>query len=145
MSLTRRNFLRRSIGTALVSVAAPVATSCGAAKSVNEVGAVLVNHVGFPLGRAKHCLRAGTKPVPFVVTEVATGRVVYRGNMRPAPADLGQYVVGDFTELRRAGPFEVRCEGARSGPFVVGQNVYDAAIGKCVSYFAKQRCGDSKT
>lgn len=139
---TRRAFLGRSLGAAGLLAALP---AWAAPLRGADAAPVLVNHVGFPPHAAKVCLRAGTKRVAFSVVDRAAGRSVRDGVMNPCTGDLGSYVVGDFSDLTRPGEYEIRAEGARSGPFTVGDGVYTPAVRQCVSYFARQRCGDSRS
>jgi hypothetical protein len=105
---------------------------------------VLVNHVGFLPGASKYCVVAGGETHNFVIVG-PTNRVIYQGRSRAIKGDLGEHSLGDFSEVTAAGEYEVRCNGRRAARFEIGDDVYLDAIKKCVSYFARQRCGDSKT
>ena len=142
VTTTRRQFLARSAG-----MAAALASACPSAAQDPGAAArdVLVNHVGFTPAAAKLCLLPGKQPTSFDVVDAGTGRRVFQGRMTPAPGDLGDYVVGAFSAVRSAGRYRIRAGSARSEPFAVGPDVYADALRKCVAYFGRQRCGDSKT
>ncbi len=106
---------------------------------------MLVNHVGFPPAAAKYCMRAGTKPAAFTVVHAQTARTVHRGILDLVRGDFGDYLVGDFTALKERGTFEIHSQGARAASFAIDAEVYTSAVCKCVEYFSKQRCGDSRT
>jgi hypothetical protein len=139
---TRREFLARTAGiaAALMSASPSAAEDSGIAAR-----GVLLNHVGFRPGAAKFCLLSGKQPTSFDVVDAGTGRRVYRGRMTHIPGDLGDYVVGDFTAVREAGTYRVQATAARSEPFAVMTDVYAGAVRRCIAYFGRQRCGDSKT
>jgi hypothetical protein len=139
---TRRAFLARSaaVAAALASARPSAADDSGAAGR-----AVLVNHVGFAPGAAKYCLLSGKQGASFEVVNATTGRRVFRGRMAHVPGDLGDYAVGDFTAVREAGSYRIQAGAARSGPITVGADVYAGPVRKCIAYFSRQRCGDSKT
>ena len=104
-----------------------------------------MNHVGFAPAAAKRCLLAGTQATTFEVIDAGSGRRVYGGRTAAAPQDLGDYVVGDFSAVSTPGTFRVRSGPVRSEPFAIAEGVYSGAVRKCVSYFSRQRCGDSRT
>jgi hypothetical protein len=117
---------------------------CGGG-AVEPANPILVNHLGFTPNGAKSCLMQGQQPVPFVIVRRQSGETVHRGVMTPRRGDLGHYVVGEFDDFITVGEFEIRAGASTSAGFVIDSLVYDFALQKCVGYFAKQRCGDSKT
>lgn len=137
---TRRAFLKHSAGFAGAMLASQLPLACAAERET-----ILVNHVGFTPTAAKFCLLRGRTPVELTVLDRSTGQVAFRGTMRPVNGDLGQYLIGDFSQLQQLGTFAISSGGAMSGDFAIAADIYRAALSKCVSYFARQRCGDSKT
>jgi len=106
---------------------------------------ILANHVGFLPRGAKFCLLEGDSAVSFQVVEQKTGRTVFSGPMIPVKADLGKYLVGDFSALNEPGVFVIQAGNERSGEFRIAEDVYEEAIRKSVRYFSIQRCGPSAT
>jgi hypothetical protein len=105
---------------------------------------ILVNHVGFMPSAAKLCLTADTSGNRFWVMERKTGRKVYQGKMKPVKRDMGDYLVGDFSELSANGKYQIITENNRSTEFCISDTVYHDALRKMVQYFSLQRCGPSK-
>jgi hypothetical protein len=141
--LTRRRFLRRSLEAGLV-VMLP-ACKGGAAVTVGA-GDILVNHLGFTPGSVgKFCMVAGNAAIPFSIVENGADNAVFQGNLTPLAGDLGSFAVGDFSQFKQPGSYQIRAGNARSGAFDIGDHVYSDAVRKSVSYFAKQRCGNSTT
>ena len=138
MGLTRREFIEQSAGIAGVLLG-----GCAAGRPINP--SILVNHVGFVTTRPKSFLLSGQQSMPFTIVRRNSGEVVYRGTTVPRRGDLGNYTVGDFTSLSIPGDFEVHAGANISEPFGIDPQIYDPAIRKCVGYFARQRCGNSRT
>lgn len=139
MALTRREFLQHSAG-----LAGLLASGCGRG-AAEKRKPLLVNHIGFTPNAPKSCLLLDQQPLPFIVIDVKSGTAVHKGLMKPRPGDLGNYLAGDFDELRTPGQFRIETQVAQSAPFSITPGVYNPALQKHLSYFASQRCGGSKT
>lgn len=140
MRTSRRVFLKQSAGLAGLFLAGGVPLSAS-----SQVGSILVNSVGFLPTGAKYCILRGRDQVDFSLVSTNGGEVVFRGGTKSIPGDHGDFVVGDFTELRREGQYRVVATGVESPDFSIAPDAYDSALQMCVSYFGRQRCGDSKT
>jgi hypothetical protein len=105
--------------------------------------AILLNHVGFPTRSAKYALHGPASPPEFVVQDYRTGKTIVKGVMQRVEADLGHFLVGDFSSLQIPGKYTIWTKGAASYGFVIGDDVYDDALSKMAGYFAAQRCGDT--
>src|SRR4051812_4554709 len=105
MSLGRRSFLKRSLATSAL-LALPASCRAGAP----EAQQVLVNHLGFVVDCSKYCLAQGSVARRFSVVETVSGKVVLEGTMTPREGDLGIYVIGDLTDLKQPGVFELRSD-----------------------------------
>lgn len=138
MSLSRRSFLARSAAAAGTLILLP---SCDANPPTSDE--LLLNHVGFTPSSAKTCVLAGTVGRPFQVVNIATARVVHEGTLQPRKGDHGDYLVGDFSDVKDAGEYRLQSNDARSGPFRIDNDTYLPAIRNSINYFAVQRCGDS--
>lgn len=106
---------------------------------------ILLNHVGFTPSASKVFLVSGTSATSFSVTSVDPVREVFRGDLEPRGGDLGTYLLGDFSKVNEIGTFRIRLGDVRSEPFTIAPDVYLPAVRLTLDYFAKQRCGDSKT
>ena len=111
--LTRRRFLRRSVEAGLV-VMLPACKGGAAAMTVGA-GDILVNHIGFaPASMGKFCMVAGNAGMPFSIVENGTDHAVFQGNLSPQAGDLGSFVIGDFSEFKQLGTYQIRAGNARS-------------------------------
>ena len=104
-----------------------------------------VNHVGYTPDAGKVCVIPAGGEETFEVVEATANRVVFSGTLKETTGDFGTYRTGDFSAVANPGYYYVRTASERSYPFVISENVYDDALQKIVSYFAKQRCGASGT
>src|SRR4051812_10803001 len=138
MQITRRALMQQSIAAAgLMAIG-----SCGGA--TRRRAELLVNHVGYAPDSGKFCMSAGDAATAFEIFS-SSGNRVSEGRMEPVAGDFGTYRVGTFTSLREPGIYELRSAGLPSAKFQVHPRIYDEAINSCIGYFARQRCGDSKT
>jgi len=115
---------------------------------------VLVNHVGFRPGAAKYALVASEyKPGSFLVTNTDQKgfEPSFTGEFVAAGDDLGEYSVGDFSDLAQPGTYRIAASGnyhakgkLLSHEFTIADNVWDDPIGRLVNYYRVQSCGDSE-
>jgi hypothetical protein len=138
---SRRNFLKQALG---VTGSVVLLNSCEAGAQTTPKQ-ILVNHVGFLPGNSKLCLVEGKAAEMVTVFDAASSKQICDVRLVDGGADLGSYRVGDLSEIRQSGTFEVRCAGCWPATLIVGDDVYLPAIRKSAHYFAIQRCGDSKT
>src|ERR1700733_14606578 len=104
--VSRRLLLKYAVGTTGLLLAAGMAEQFD-----SEAAPILVNHLGYPLAGEKICLLPGSVAMPFVVNDAASGTAVYRGVMRPVVGDFGPFLVGDFSDFRQSGTFQVQAGG----------------------------------
>jgi hypothetical protein len=107
--------------------------------------ALAINHVGFT-PRSK-------KTVVFRLTGGAPAEFTFRDiGSRPKPpeltrrltrvnSDLGDCLVGDFSDVERPGMYQVTAGSEMSVPFFIGEEVWRRTLVKAVSYIHAQRCG----
>lgn len=105
---------------------------------------VFINQAGYHPNAAKYCV---TIPgaVEFEVLNVETNNVVYKGKLEEGGKDFGDYLVGTFTPVETPGTYYIRSGKSRSFPFKISKYVYEEPMQLIVSYFSKQRCGNSTT
>ncbi len=130
---------------------------------------IFVNHLGYLPGESKRVVAAIGDAKRFRVINVDDGAVAFEGELRKSGGAFGRYVLGehaghaaphtyagrerpfgpcvagDFTALDKPGVYHIQIGEQTSGPFRIGQDVYDEVIAKCTAYFSLQRCGPSKT
>jgi hypothetical protein len=114
-------------------------------------GRLLMNHLGFIPEGAKTVivenppeLVFSLRRVLFTGARVITQHVLTRA-LSEARADLGRVWVGDFTEVKGEGIYEVRCGPLHSRLFLIQHRLYDYPLRILFNYFPSQRCGDSLT
>lgn len=138
---TRRTFLSASAATAALA-SLPSCTRAAAPEPGKAIGPLL-NHVGFTPSALKVSLIAAGRAPSFELLD-ATGKVVRQGPFTAKPGDLGDYALADFSDLRTPGTYTLRA-GSATTSFTIAPEVYAPAMRAAFNYFAKQRCGDSKT
>jgi hypothetical protein len=106
---------------------------------------ILVNHAGYLPGSAKICLIKDVKSTKFSVVNVQTGKKAYQGTLETRNGIIGEYLVGDFSDLKDQGMYQVLIGKIKSTIFGISDTIYEDAIHKCVTYFSIQRCGASTT
>src|SRR5689334_530423 len=106
---------------------------------------IITSQVGYLPFSGKSCVLKTNANTPFEVVEVATGKVVYKGDLVAADGDFGTYAVADFSKVTKEGRYYLRADTVRSYPFSISKNVYQPQMNDVLNYFSKQRCGASTT
>lgn len=106
---------------------------------------ILTNHVGYLPGAAKFCLMQGDQALEFKVINAQSRKKVYNGSMVLRKGTFGNFLEGDFSDLREEGTYYIAVKDKKSAPFRIARDIYEDAIKKCVTYFSIQRCGPSET
>jgi hypothetical protein len=112
--------------------------------------AIALSHIGF-LPKARkvlvYCQTGGKPPAEFTLRSVGDRqpsappfRPVIR-QLTKVASDLGDCLVGDFSDLEREEQYEIAVGNERSVPFFVRSDVWRRTLPKAVSYFSAQRCG----
>lgn len=144
--ITRRVWLGGAAGAAAAMVLAMRggSQSAPAAPPPAAGNGLHVNQAGFVPGAAKYCVASAAAANSFEIA-TAAGQVVHRGQFERRRGDFGEWGVATFSHLREPGDYLLRAAGAAPVPVKVHPAVYADAIGKCVGYFARQRCGPGKS
>ena len=107
---------------------------------------VYVNHIGYLSHASKKVVVISGVASSFDILDDQES-VVFTGDLAAAGADLGNYVVGDFTSFTSSGTYRIRAGQQYSRWFPIGDGAtdnYDDALQKCCdNYHKKQRCGDT--
>jgi len=101
--------------------------------------------VGYPPNSAKYCMIKGVNRQNFSVINSGTDQMAFEGLMVPKKGQIGEYLVGNFSELIEPGTYYIRIGEKKSSTFKISSKVYDDALNKCLKYFSIQRCGPSTT
>lgn len=78
----------------------------------------------------------------FSVIEVASGEVVFKGEVTEKNGDWGKVYTGDFSSVEAPGMYFISYEGRTSVPFSIEYLQYVYNIEKHMNWFLSQRCGD---
>ena len=106
---------------------------------------LLINQAGYTPTSSKIVSVPGLVSRPFQVIDIPSNKVIFTGSFKPASADFGEYSTGDFSSVVNEGYYYILSDTLRSYPFRISKKVYDPAMQLIVSYFSKQRCGNSTT
>ncbi len=104
-----------------------------------------MNQAGYLPNAHKTCIAPNSLNRNFEVIHVASQRVVLTGQFQPVSGDLGDYSMGDFSEVSEEGIYYILSDTLRSFPFRISNDVYEPTMKLIVGYFSKQRCGGSAT
>ncbi len=121
---------------------------------------VLVNHIGFRPEAGKYLVVDGVKGAQgFALVNMREKKGFdpsFAGSLVPAGTELGQFLLGDFSEVKQPGVYRIHVRGnypfaAQFGTaeiwthdFRIGTDVWDGPIAKLVNYYRAQSCGASK-
>ena len=106
---------------------------------------IAVNQVGYPTKAHKQCVLLYGTADSFHVIEAQTGETVYTAEFESAGGEFGNYKSGVFTKVTHPGRYYINTDTGRSYPFVISDDVYDAALNATLNYLQVQRCGRSTT
>jgi len=148
--MDRRNFLAL-LGAGAFEVRAgqqPPASEPARVESITAPAtpAIALNHLGFLPDARKVLVFRGTPPSPaqFSMREIGTHPGVVIELTRPltkVTGDLGNCSIGDFSELKTEGMYQVTVGSERSVPFFLRPDVWRRTLPRAVSYVHAQRCG----
>jgi hypothetical protein len=147
--MNRRDFLL-SLGTAAPSMFAaqqqPVPAKRPSQLTAGSKPAIAINHLGFlPKGGKRVIFRLTGPDTPAAFTMREIGSVTPAFSItRPLPrepSDLGECLVGDFSDVDRVGMYQITIGDQRSVPFFIRQDVWRRTLPKAFSFYPQKRCG----
>jgi hypothetical protein len=150
-SISRRNFVRNNaLVAARLSIVPPHVALLGslepAATFTRDLNIdLLVNHCGFVPSSSKFCVAKSMVQKEFQVVNAITQEIQVEGELQPMSGNFGDFLIGDFSSLNKAGRYFLRSDNARSYPFFISTTVYQPAIELIIHYFSLQRCGANST
>jgi hypothetical protein len=100
---------------------------------------LLVNQAGYVPDAGKMVVTKGLRDAGFEVISLETRKVAFTGKFRPEEGDFGEYSVGDFSQVRGAGHYYIKCDTLRSTLFEISSSAYRKPVEKIVRYFSLQR------
>ncbi len=108
--------------------------------------AIALNHLGFLPDANKILLyrdASDAAPGEFSIRDIGQPAEPFRQSrpLKRVKSDFGDCLVGDFSDLRRLGMYQVTVGEERSVPFFIRSDVWRRTLPKAVSYYAAQRCG----
>ena len=147
--MNRRDFVK-GLG---LSMAVPVLAQEGPAveepvekSTAPRSPSIALNHIGFLPKAHKVVLYRHAAPESaseFTLADISSNRPPFRVTrpLRPVTCDFGPCLAGDFTDIERAGMYQVTVNGQRSVPLFIRPDVWRRTLPKAFSYYYQQRCG----
>jgi hypothetical protein len=116
--------------------------------TVGEFGAtkVFVNHVGYLSNENKRVVVDGSVGASSYDVVDVGGTVVFSGDLTSGGDVFGNFVVGDFTELRDSGTYRIKVGSDHSLWFPIGLEArlnYEAFLRKYRNAYRRKRCGNT--
>jgi len=107
--------------------------------------AIAMNHLGF-MPKAKkmvlYRLSGPAAPSEYTLREIGSGPPFrLTGPLSRVSSDLGDCLVGDFTDVEREGMYQVTIGGEGSVPFFIREDVWRRTLPKAFSFYPQKRCG----
>jgi hypothetical protein len=107
---------------------------------------IALNHLGFlPKARKVVVVRAAGEAAPaeFAVRDIGSPPQPFRLTLplKKVSSDLGDCLVGDFSELEREAMYQLTVGQERSAPFFIRKDVWRRTLPKAENYIHAQRCG----
>ncbi len=108
--------------------------------------AMALNHLGFvPKSRKTVIFRltGSANPSEFELADIAGPHPPFRQKrpLRRVSSDLGEALVGDFSDVEQAGMYQVTVGDERSVPFFIRPDLWRRTLPKAFSFYPQQRCG----
>ncbi len=147
--MNRRSFLGWGLSTpaaALLAQTGPAREEPVEAMMPEDAPAIALNHLGFlPDARKTVIFRyAGEEgPADFQIRDIGGGTGAVRRTlpMKRERGDVIDCLVGDFSEVRREGMYQISIAGELSTPFFIRPDVWRRTLPKAAGYYRYQRCG----
>ena len=154
--MKRRQFLGTVVAAPAVTAAATAAAQEGPPvidpvekMTVPERPAIALNHLGFRprVGSKVLVVRALASPTPreYHLRDVSERHFSFRRPLAEARSDggsdVGPCLTADFSDLDRAGLYQITVGGEHSVQFAVDEQVWRRTLAKAVGYYRYQRCG----
>ncbi|MGH9623028.1 MAG: glycoside hydrolase family 9 protein [Bryobacteraceae bacterium] len=145
--MERREFLQ---GLALAATATALQAQEGPPKpepvetmTAGPEPAIAVCHVGFrPEANKRIVARNTNAPGVFSMYDISSGPAFrIERPLKPMHSDFAPALVGDFSDVRRPGLYQIRVGNEISPPFFIRPDAWRRYLPVVVSYHRAQRCG----
>lgn len=77
----------------------------------------------------------------FKIIDQTNGNIVLEGESRISTYHGEEYRILDFSALEQEGTYYIQAEEVKTGPFPVGEEVYEEALWKVLNFLFCERCG----
>lgn len=145
--MRRRHFLQSltALGPAAASLAAqegqPEPDPVERMTAATAPG-IAICHVGFRPDGKKRVIVRGQNLETFTMNDISSGPwFQIERPLRLAPSDFGPALVGDFSDVKRHGLYQIRAGNELSPPFFIRPDAWRRLLPIVVSYHHAQRCG----
>lgn len=143
--MKRRDFLQAA--SVVVRVALAGGDEAGMRDPVEAMTAgagptIAISHVGFRPDSKKRVIVRLREAQSFELEDIGSGpSYKHKFVLSPVKSDLEGTRVGDFSEVRREGLYQIRVEDELSPPFFIRPDAWRRHLPVVVSYHKAQRCG----
>ena len=104
--------------------------------------ALAISHVGFRPDARKQLIVRNRNARSFVMRDIGSGpRFQIERRLVPIASDLGPAMTGDFSQITRAGLYQISAGEELSPPFFIRPDAWRRFLPVVVSYHRVQRCG----
>jgi hypothetical protein len=106
--------------------------------------AIALNHLGFlPAAKKTVIYRdaSGAAPSEFTLRDIGFDQWRQTRPLKKMESDFGPVLAGDFSDVERAGMYQVTVGKERSVPFFIRTDTWRRTLPKAVGYYSAQRCG----
>lgn len=104
-------------------------------------GQLIYSGTGYQTTALKQAFSAGNCQGRFRVVEMETGKVILKKEVEKIVTKQGHFVVLDFSEVEEQGSYLLICGDMISRSFVIGDEVWEDSLWKCINLFFCERCG----
>lgn len=100
--------------------------------------AVIINHQGYHPAAAKRCYYHG-EVQEFQLIDKASQQAVYTGRLQTGGQDLGNYLIGDFSNFKTEGDYYIQIGDQKSNTFRIDHKLLKKNLLSHIEYLGKQR------
>jgi peptidoglycan/xylan/chitin deacetylase (PgdA/CDA1 family) len=142
----KRHFLKYTFILTALAIAGIVSSFTPRPREITQP-CIRINLLGYQPDGPKTAVWCSGKDqiiASFYITEVTTGKVMFKGNTGPAYGAYGPFAQSYrliFSQFRLPGRYTIRAGEAISPEFTIGNDVYKGAADFCLRYMRQQRSG----
>jgi len=108
-----------------------------------EYGHIIHSMSGYAIGGRKTALASAGKG--FRIRNNNTGKIVFKGTVKPISTSIGNFGEADFSALNTPGEYRIECDSSVSTPFRIDSDasLWQPSAWKVLNFIYGQRCGCS--